>query len=107
MSTFKTAAIFAKRSEPMGKALETLLDILRQEGVTPMLEESTATHLEGYRGWSLDELGANADVIIIIGGVIIIAGIVLILYFKKRRKEGKKDEANDDEADTNADEENE
>lgn len=68
MSTFKTAAIFAKRSEPMGKALETLLDILRQEGVTPMLEESTATHLEGYRGWSLDELGANADVIIIIGG---------------------------------------
>ena len=45
--------------------------------------------------------------IIIIGGVIIIAGIVLILYFKKRRMEGRKDEANDDEADTNADEENE
>ena len=49
----------------------------------------------------------NISLIIIIGGVIIIAGIVLILYFKKRRKEGRKDEANDDEADTNADEENE
>lgn len=68
MIKFKTAAVFAKRSEPMGHALQMLLDILRKEGVGVLLEESTATHLPQAQGWDLETLGTKADVIIIIGG---------------------------------------
>lgn len=68
MIKFKTAAVFAKRSEPMGHALEMLLNILHKEGVQVLLEESTATHLPDATGYNLQTLGERADVIIIIGG---------------------------------------
>ena len=68
MPEFKTAAVFAKRTEPMGAALKMLLAILEKEDVRALLEESTAKHLEGARGHSLTELGRQADLIIIIGG---------------------------------------
>ena len=66
--SFKTAAVFAKRTEPMGEALKKLLDILRNEGISYLLEESTAEHLPGAKGVSLEELGTKADVIIMLGG---------------------------------------
>ena len=68
MKSFKTAAVFAKRTEPMGEALKKLLAILRTENVQYLLEESTAEHLPGAQGVSLEELGARADVIIMLGG---------------------------------------
>lgn len=68
MIKFKTAAVFAKRSEPMGEALKELLTILQQQGVQTMLEESTASHLPNAVGYDLNSLGQKADVIIIIGG---------------------------------------
>ena len=68
MKSFKTAAVFAKRTEPMGEALKKLLTILRAENVQYLLEESTAEHLPGTQGVSLDELGSKADVIIMLGG---------------------------------------
>ena len=68
MKSFKTAAVFAKRTEPMGEALKKLLAILRAENVQYLLEESTAEHLSGTQGVSLDELGSKADVIIMLGG---------------------------------------
>lgn len=68
MIKFKTAAVFAKRSEPMGEALKLLLKILHKEGVQTMLEESTASHLPGSIGYDLPTLGQKADVIVIIGG---------------------------------------
>ena len=40
----------------MGEALEKLLAILRHEKIDYMLEESTAEHLPGTKGVSLDEL---------------------------------------------------
>ena len=66
--SFKTAAVFAKRTEPMGEALKKLLDILRNEGISYLLEESTAEHLPDAKGVSLEELGTKADVIIMLGG---------------------------------------
>ena len=68
MNAFKTAAVFAKRSEPMGEALKKLLAILKAEKIDYLLEESTAEHLPGAKGVSLDELGNRADVIIMLGG---------------------------------------
>lgn len=68
MAAFKTAAVFVKRTEPMADALLALLDILEKAGVQARLEETTAQHLPGYRGYSLSELGQECDVIIIIGG---------------------------------------
>ena len=68
MKSFKTAAVFAKRTEPMGEALQKLLDILRAEKMDYLLEESTANHLSGSKGVSLEELGKKADVIIMLGG---------------------------------------
>lgn len=68
MKSFKTAAVFAKRTEPMGEALQKLLDILRAEKMDYLLEESTANHLPGSKGVSLEELGKKADVIIMLGG---------------------------------------
>ena len=52
----------------MGEALKKLLAILRTENVQYLLEESTAEHLPGAQGVSLEELGARADVIIMLGG---------------------------------------
>ena len=49
VKSFKTAAVFAKRTEPMGEALKKLLSILKA-------------------GVSLEELGEKADVIIMLGG---------------------------------------
>lgn len=68
VKSFKTAAVFAKRTEPMGEALQKLLDILRAEKMDYLLEESTANHLPGSKGVSLEELGKKADVIIMLGG---------------------------------------
>ena len=68
MTEFKTAAIFAKRTEPMGEALQLLLSILKKEGVNALLEESTAKHIPGAVGYDLNTLGQKADLIIIIGG---------------------------------------
>lgn len=68
MKSFKIAAVFAKRTEPMGEALQKLLDILRAEKMDYLLEESTANHLPGSKGVSLEELGKKADVIIMLGG---------------------------------------
>lgn len=68
MKAFKTAAVFAKRTEPMGEALKALLTILEAENVQYLLEESTAEHLPGAQGVSLEELGEKADVIIMLGG---------------------------------------
>ena len=68
VKSFKTAAVFAKRTEPMGEALQKLLDILRAEKMDYILEESTANHLPGSKGVSLEELGKKADVIIMLGG---------------------------------------
>ncbi len=68
MKAFKTAAVFAKRTEPMGEALRSLLAILEAENVNYLLEESTAEHLPGAQGVSLEELGEKADVIIMLGG---------------------------------------
>lgn len=68
MKAFKTAAVFAKRTEPMGEALRALLAILEAENVNYLLEESTAEHLPGAQGVSLEELGEKADVIIMLGG---------------------------------------
>ena len=51
----------------MGEALQKLLDILRAEKMDYLLEESTANHLPGSKGVSLEELGKKADVIIMLG----------------------------------------
>ena len=64
MKSFKTAAVFAKRTEPMGEALKKLLTILRAENVQYLLEESRAEHLPGTQGVSLDEVGSKANVMI-------------------------------------------
>lgn len=68
MKSFKTAAVFAKRTEPMGEALKKLLSILKAQNVDYLLETSTAEHLPGSTGVSLEELGEKADVIIMLGG---------------------------------------
>lgn len=68
VKSFKTAAVFAKRTEPMGEALKKLLSILKAQNVDYLLETSTAEHLPGSSGVSLEELGAKADVIIMLGG---------------------------------------
>ena len=68
VKSFKTAAVFAKRTEPMGEALKKLLSILKAQNVDYLLETSTAEHLPGSTGVSLEELGEKADVIIMLGG---------------------------------------
>lgn len=68
VKSFKTAAVFAKRTEPMGEALKKLLSILKAQNVDYLLETSTAEHLPGSSGVSLEELGEKADVIIMLGG---------------------------------------
>lgn len=68
VKSFKTAAVFAKRTEPMGEALKKLLSILKAQNVDYLLETSTAEHLPGNTGVSLEELGEKADVIIMLGG---------------------------------------
>ncbi len=68
MKKFNTAAIFAKRTEPMGPALNRLLPILKKAGVSYFLEETTASHIPGAVGYDLPHLGEIADVIIILGG---------------------------------------
>ena len=68
VKSFKTAAVFAKRTEPMGEALKKLLSILKAQNVDYLLETSTAEHLPGSTGVSLEELGKKADVIIMLGG---------------------------------------
>ena len=68
VKSFKTAAVFAKRTEPMGEALKKLLSILKAQHVDYLLETSTAEHLPGSTGVSLEELGEKADVIIMLGG---------------------------------------
>ncbi len=68
MCEFKTAAVFVKRSEPMTQALEQLLSILKAQNMEVLLEESTAAHIAGARGYTLEELGERADIIIILGG---------------------------------------
>ena len=57
VKSFKTAAVFAKRTEPMGEALKKLLSILKAQNVDYLLETSTAEHLPGSTGVSLEELG--------------------------------------------------
>lgn len=68
VKSFKNAAVFAKRTEPMGEALKKLLSILKAQNVDYLLETSTAEHLPGSTGVSLEELGEKADVIIMLGG---------------------------------------
>ena len=52
----------------MGEALKKLLSILKAQNVDYLLETSTAEHLPGSTGVSLEELGEKADVIIMLGG---------------------------------------
>ena len=68
VKSFKTAAVFAKRTEPMGEALKKILSLLKAQNVDYLLETSTAEHLPGSTGVSLEELGEKADVIIMLGG---------------------------------------
>ena len=66
---FRTVAIFGKRAETVAEPLARLLAIVEGAGVRAMLEASTAERLGGdARGYTLAEIGREADLAIVLGG---------------------------------------
>ncbi|HOX88335.1 MAG TPA: NAD kinase [Burkholderiaceae bacterium] len=66
---FRSVAIFGKRAETVAEPLARLLTIVESAGVRAMLEASTAERLGGSsRGYTLAEIGREADLAIVLGG---------------------------------------
>jgi NAD+ kinase len=72
---FRCAAIFAKTRHDDSRAallhaLERLLDMVRQAGITPLLHDGTrdALGLAEGPGCTLEDIGVRADVAIVLGG---------------------------------------
>lgn len=68
MAVFRKAAVFGRRSTPMVDLLKQVIDILKSENMSYMLEESTAKQMPGETGYDMPTLGRECDVIIVVGG---------------------------------------
>ena len=71
MSLFKTAAVFAKKSDALKGPLESLVKLVKASGARLMVDEVAARILAdpvNYPARGIDEIGAGADVAIVIGG---------------------------------------
>ena len=72
---FRSAAIFAKTRhddsrEALLRALGQLLGMVQSAGISPLIDAASreALQIDGYKGCTLDEIGAQADVAIVLGG---------------------------------------